>query len=562
MSESKIIAVKAQQDRQTAVEEAEDYVENFDILETITNVGNDEVFTPVRIAKKILDSLPDEVWHNPNYKWLNPCTKNGVFEREIAIRLNEGLKDIITDEETRKKHILQDMIYAIGLTKFCSHVARRTLYYCSQANKKCDGIKASDGHFVNGYAIGNGTWFDDEEGNIKTPCTNHKFIKEGKEKKCEFCGINEKSKYNDPLQREQYAYEFIHVDQLNLKRHLQDRFFGGNSNMKFDIIIGNPPYQLSDGGAQASARPIYQLFIQKAKSLNPKYLCMIVPSRWMTGGKGLDDFRDEMINDKRIVKLYDFEDGKEIFPAVEIKGGVCFFLRERDYSGQCTVFRTSSGKTFVSKRFLKEDGTDVYIRDERLIPILNKVKSLSEPSFSKLVSPLKPYGLRGDFFKDPKKYNLPNISLSPINGGYSIYGLDGLKRVVRYIPKEYPLPKKNNLDKFKLFMARNQGSGIMGEKFSDPIFAKPGELCTETFVTIGGFNSENEMINAWSYMKTKFFRALVATRKQDQNAAQSIYLYVPIQDFSKPWTDEELFKKYKLDDEDIDFINNNIQEMN
>jgi len=330
MSESKIVAIKAKEDRQTAVEEAEDYVENFDILETITNVGNDEVFTPVKIAKKMLDSLPDEVWHNPNYKWLNPCTKNGVFEREIAIRLNEGLKEVIPDEESRKKHILQNMIYAIGLTKFCSHVARRTLYYCSQANKKCDGIKAEDGHYVNGYAIGNGTWFNDEEGNIKTPCTNHEFVGKGKERKCKFCGIKEDSKYNDPLQREQYAYEFMHVDHLSLERHLRERFFGGNKDMKFDIIIGNPPYQLSTGGAHEQAKPVYNLFVLAAKSINPKYLCMIIPSRWMTGGMGNNDFRMDMIQDKHITKLFDYSNGKDVFPNVDIKGGVCYFLRERE----------------------------------------------------------------------------------------------------------------------------------------------------------------------------------------------------------------------------------------
>jgi len=329
MSESKITALKAREDRRTAIEEAEDYIENFDILETITNVGNDEVFTPVRVARLMLDALPEEVWGNPNYKWLNPCTKNGVFEREIALRLDRGLKDIIPNEEERRKHILQNMIYAIGLTKFCSHVARRTLYYCSQANKRCDGLKAGDGHYVNGYAIGNGTWFNDEEGNIKTPCTNHEFVGNAKERKCRYCGIKEGSRYNDPLQREQYAYELIHVHHLALERHLRQRF-GGNGDMKFDIIIGNPPYQLSDGGAQASARPIYQLFIRQAKSLNPKYLCMIVPSRWMTGGKGLDDFRDEMIKDKHITKLYDYHDGQAVFPNVDIKGGVCYFLRERE----------------------------------------------------------------------------------------------------------------------------------------------------------------------------------------------------------------------------------------
>lgn len=224
VDENKNEALQAEDVYKTAVEEAYDYIENFDLLETVTNVGNDEVFTPRKTANMMLDSLPEEVWHNPNYKWLNPATKSGIFEREIAIRLDEGLKDIIPDIEKRRKHILQKMIYSIGQTKFTGNVARRTLYYCSQANRKCGGIKAEDGHYVNGYAIANGTWFKDEEGNIKTPCTDHEFVDSSgrkmpsncsgddrKKYKCKFCGISGDSRYNDSYQREQYAYEFIHI---------------------------------------------------------------------------------------------------------------------------------------------------------------------------------------------------------------------------------------------------------------------------------------------------------------------------------------------------------------
>lgn len=196
MEEKKNVALKAEEDQKTAVESAYDYLEHFDILETITNVGNDEVFTPRKTCEMILDSLPEEVWHNPDYKWLNPATKNGIFEREIAIRLDAGLRDVIPDEEARRKHILQHMIYAIGQTKFTSYVARRTLYYCSDANRECDGIKAADGHYVNGYAIGNGSWFNDPEGNIMTPKVVHEFGKDGK---CIFCRMSKDSKYVDML---------------------------------------------------------------------------------------------------------------------------------------------------------------------------------------------------------------------------------------------------------------------------------------------------------------------------------------------------------------------------
>ncbi|MCI1244823.1 MAG: Eco57I restriction-modification methylase domain-containing protein [Bacilli bacterium] len=569
-------ALEAEQTYKTAVESANDYIENFDILETITNVGNDEVFTPRKTCDMMLDSLPDEVWHNPNYRWLNPATKNGIFEREIAIRLDEGLKDVIPDQEKRRKHILQNMIHAIGQTKFTANVARRTLYYCSSANRACDGILAEDGHYVNGYAIGNGTWFADEEGNIKTPCTDHEFVdsagrrmpstckgEERKKYKCKYCGISGVSNYNDANQREKYAYELIHINHLIIGKHMSNRFFGGNKDMKFDIIIGNPPYQLNDGGAQASAKPIYQLFVDQAKALNPHYLCMIIPSRWMAGGKGLDDFRASMLKDRHIRVLHDYTDAKECFPNNEIKGGVCYFLWNGKEEGKCKIYKHTDGTISTSTRYLKEDGVDVFIRDERLIEILNKVKAKKFKSFMDIVSPRKPFGLAGDFFKDPKKYDLPPISDKKIEGGITICGLDEhLQRVKRYVPQDYPLPKKTYLHGYKMFMARNQGSGTFGEPFSVPMFAYDNEICTETFIVIGTFKTEQEMKNCYSYIKTKFFRALVGIRKLDQNASQSIYEYAPLLDFTKPWNDKELYAMFGLSDDDIKFIEENVQEMN
>lgn len=391
-------ALEAEKEYRTTVESAADYIENFDILETITNVGNDEVFTPRKTCDMMLDSLPEEVWHNPNYKWLNPATKNGIFEREIAIRLDIGLKDVIPDTETRRKHILQNMIYAIGQTKFTANVARRTLYYCSQANKKCDGIIADDGHYVNGYAIGNGSWFDTPEGNILTPITNHEFVdssgkamssyisNEAKKKyKCKYCGITGDSKYNDANQRETYAYEFIHYHHLVIGRKLNERFFGGNKNMKFDIIIGNPPYQLNDGGGTgSSAIPIYQKFVDQAKKLNPKYLTMIIPSRWYAGGKGLDDFRNSMLNDKHISKIVDFADSSDCFPNQVIAGGVSFFLWEKDYNGLCTIENRKKNDIISSlRRNLSE--YPVFVRDNKAISIINKVLSKKEKTIDNIV---------------------------------------------------------------------------------------------------------------------------------------------------------------------------------
>ena len=569
--ESKNHALKANEEYHSAVENAIEYAEKFDILETINNVGNDEVFTPRKVCNKMLDCLPEEVWHNPNYKWLNPCSKNGMFEREIAIRLDVGLKDIIPDEIERRKHILRNMIYSIGLTKFTSNVARRTLYYCSQANRQCDGIKAEDGHYVNGYAIGNGTWFDREEGNVLTPCTEHVFGSYGK---CIYCGVSNKSRYVDSKQREQYVYEFIHIDSDKLLEHLQDRFFKGDRNMKFDIIIGNPPYQLNDGGAQASARPIYQLFIEQAKSLEPKYICMITPSRWMTGGKGLDKFRLEMIKDTKISNLYDYIDASDVFPNVDIKGGVSYFLIDRDYEGECHIYSHTSNGVIESTRKLNS-GDDIFIRDARLLQIKNKVAEKNDKWLNAIVSARKPYGLEAETMYNAHKYHLPAFSDTPIDGGYTVLGLnESQKRTFKYIPADYPLPKNKNdtnLNKYKVFIAEAYGSGIVGEVPSNPVLGRPGELCTETFLEIGPFPSELEAGNMIKYIKTRFFRLLVGILKQTQHTTQKVYRFVPQQifgensdiDWAQPVSeiDKQLYSKYNLSEQDIDFIETEIKAM-
>lgn len=409
-------ALAAEKKHLTLLEDAAEYLEHFDILETITNVGNDEVFTPRKTCEMLLDALPEDIWKHSEYKWLNPATKNGVFEREIALRLDEGLKDEIPDEETRRKHILQNMIFAIGQTRFTASVARRTLYYCCEANRKCDGKKIN-GHYENGYAIGKGTWFDTEEGNILTPNTDHTYVGKEKEEKCKYCGISKKSIYNSEDQIEKYAYEFIHFDKDKILEHLQDRFFKGDRNMKFDVIIGNPPYQMSDGGAAASAMPIYQKFVKQAIELGAKYISMIMPSRWMLCGKGLDDFREFMINNESFRKLSDFLDPKECFPHNDIKGGVCFFLYDRDYIGQTDItVHTANGET-KSLRYLKEDDMDIYVRYSELITIMQKVQGNSSVMLDTIVSPSKPYGFRGETMVSAKKYGLPEFCDKEIGGG-------------------------------------------------------------------------------------------------------------------------------------------------
>lgn len=505
-----------------------DKVYNPDVLSCLANLSNDEVFTPPEIVNAMLDMLPQELFKNPDTTFLDPACKTGVFLREIAKRLIKGLAPQFPDLQERIDHIFHKQLFGIAITELTSLLSRRGLY-CS----KYPNSEFSVSHF------------SDAEGNIRYKRINHTW----KDGRCIFCGASQKE-YERGEELETHAYEFIHT--VNVEKIF---------DMKFDVIISNPPYHLSDGGAQASATPIYHLFVNTAKKLNPHFITMILPSRWMTGGKGLDKFRNSMIHDKHIRVLHDFMDSGDCFTGVEIKGGVCYFLWDRDNEGKCAIYRHEKDKTTQSNRYLVEQGDSIFIRYNELIEIKNKVWSKEKVSFSNIVSAMKPYGLRGDVFKNIAKYELPPLSKTPIAGGYKILGLDGAKRAFRYIPKNYPLPKTDMLNDYKLFVPRNWGAGDLADIPSAIYIASPGELCTETFIQIGPFHSSGEAQNALSYFKTKFFRALVGIRKQDQGASKAVYQFVPIQDFSKPLTDEFLYDKYNLSQEEINFIESMIRPM-
>lgn len=556
-------ALNAEKKFRTSVEEAQEYIENFDILETINNVGNDEVFTPVNVCQQILDLLPPEVWSNPDLKWLNPFDKNGVFLREIALRLDLGLIKWESDVEKRRKHILQNMIFSIGLTKFTSQVSRRTVYYCSHANRSFDGNVDQDGNSINGYAIGNGQWFDTEQGNILTPITDHSF----KKGKCIYCGTFEKNKdgtpgkYADSKQLEHYAYEFIHVD--DLEKHLQKRFFGGKK-MKFDIIIGNPPYQISDGGGTGdSAKPIYQLFIQQAKMLKPNHIVMIIPSRWMKGGKGLDSFREEMISDTHLRVLHDYEDAKEIFPGFNIDGGVCYFDWDIEYNGKVDYFTHKLGgeETIHSKRYLKSKGSNKIIRDPRQLSIVEKTHNFDK--FSSIVMARNPYGFSSDFFNRPKNYGFDSIPLNPTNNSVRIFGIigkkGGAKRIIGFIDRDLVTLNTSEIDKYKLFFSK----AYMTTSTIPPeiIIGEPGDICTETFLQIGSFATKNEALSCLSYIKTKFFRALLFFNRHSLNISRESFDLIPLKIFNQTFKDNDLYKEFNLSDESVEYIELTIKDM-
>lgn len=509
-----------------------------DILDCISHLSSDEVFTPPKLVNEILDTLPQELFKSPDTKFLDPCCKSGVFLREIAKRLIDGLADKIPNLEERLDHIFKNQLFGLAITELTGLLSRRSVYCSKNANGKFSICE-----------------FANEQGNIEYKRTYHLWLKD----KCMMCGAS-KSEYDRGEELETHAYSFIHTD--NLKN---SELFKRLKEMKFDVIIGNPPYQISDGGGTGdSAKPIYQLFIQQAKKLNPRYFTMIVPSRWMKGGKGLDSFRQEMIADTRIKVIHDYEDAKMCFPGVHIDGGVCYFLWDRDYNDIVEYhFNSLDGSSNVSKRLLKSDFTDTVIRDFRQISIIEKSCKFNENKFSNIVTSRNPYGFYADLFNTPEKY--PSVEIYEKDNGnlYKIYGVKGkkggAKRVTGYIKKDCIEKNLKGADNFKLFFSK----AYMTTSTVPPeiIVGKPHTVCTETFLQIGNFTNEQETQNCLDYIKTKFFRALLFFNRHSLNISKESFELIPYQDFSETWTDEKLYKKYGLTQEEIDFIESMIRPM-
>ena len=485
-----------------------------DVLSCLANLSNDEVFTPPSLANKMLDLLPQELFKDPNVKFLDPATKTGVFLRETAKRLIVGLEPVFPDLQERIDHIFHKQLYGIAITELTSLLARRSLYCSKYPNGK--------------YSISH---FDNAEGNIIFKKVKHTW----KDGKCIYCGSSQ-NQYDREDDLESHAYQFIH----NLKE-LEE--------MKFDVIIGNPPYQLSDGGAQASASPLYHFFVQQAKKLNPRYLTMIIPARWYAGGKGLDEFRDEMLKDNRIRKLVDYPSSKECFSGVDIQGGVCYFLWDRDNKGECEITNIFNMKTSKMTRNLLEKGLGIFVRYNEAMSVLHKVLAKNESSFSTFVSSRKPFGFATEF---------NNFEKESFAGSVKIYA----NKKVGWVVKE--LIKVNNqwIDKYKVFISRAYGMGDFPHPIiSKPFLGEPNSCCTETYLHIGPFENKKIAENVISYIKTKFFRFMVLLVKSTQDAPKRVYRFVPIQDFNEPWTDDKLYKKYALTKEEIDFIESMIRPM-
>jgi hypothetical protein len=520
---------------------------NPDVLTCIANLSNDEVFTPPVFANRMLDTVAEtwavdnngaDIWSDKTTKFLDPFTKSGVFLREITNRLSKGLEREIPDLQERVDHILTKQVFGIGITYLTSLLARRSLY-CSK-------------HAQGQHSIAKG--FANDKGNIWFERMEHQWVNG----KCTYCGAGQQS-----LDRgeglESHAYAFIHTDNIQTR---MAELFGGD--MQFDVIIGNPPYQLEDGGYGKSAAPIYQLFVEQAKNLEPRYLSLVIPARWFAGGKGLDEFRQSMLTDNRLRSIDDFLSASDVFPGVGLKGGVCYFLWDRDSPGPCKVtthFKDWPISTAI--RPLLEDGVDVFIRFNEGLSILKKVvtldkgesQSVSLPEvkrFDRLVSSRKPFGLDTTF----------KGKVTKRDGDLLVYQNGG----TGYTRRSSITTGTDLIDKWKLFASyAAPGTGNKDTYphriISTPFVGEPGSISSETYLCIGPFDSQAEAESVFSYLTCRLTRLLVLLHKPSQHVTRKVYTFVPTQEWTRRWTDEDLYAKYALSADEIAFIEKIVRPM-
>lgn len=520
---------------------------NPDVLTCIANLSNDEVFTPPEFANRMLDTLTEawaashngaDIWADKTVKFLDPFTKSGVFLREITDRLTKGLEKEIPELEQRVNHILTKQVFGIAITHLTSLLARRSVYCSKHANGQHSIAKS----------------FTNDSGNIWFERIEHTWANG----KCTFCGAGQAAMDRGEA-LETHAYAFIHADKIKTR---MTELFGGN--MQFDVIIGNPPYQLDDGGFGKSAAPIYQLFVEQAKKLEPRHLSLVIPSRWFAGGKGLDDFREAMLADNRVRSIHDYLSAADVFPGVGLKGGVCYFLWERDNPGLCKV--TTNFKDWpvsTASRLLLEKGADVFIRFNEGLSILKKIVSVEtnqseslllpeSKRFDRLVSSRKPFALETTFKGKATK----------CAGDVLIYQNGGTGYIARNsVPSGTEL-----IDKWKIYVGRAApGTGNRDTYphriLSTPFIGEPGSICSETYLCIGPFETQSEAESALSYITCRLTRLLILLHKPSQDTTRKVYTFVPTQEWNRKWTDDDLYAKYGIIESEIAFIEKIVRPM-
>jgi len=514
---------------------------NPDVLTCIANLSNDEVFTPPDFANQMLDVLAANwasrnnganIWQDSSVTFLDPFTKSGVFLREITKRLVIGLVEEIPDLQERVDHILTRQVFGIGITTLTTFLARRSLY-CSK--------------FANGeHSVANG--FSTEAGNIWFERVEHSW----RDGRCVFCGAGQ-GRLGRGQDFETYAYALIHTDDVRTRL---SEIFGGD--MQFDVIIGNPPYQIEADDSGQNVLPIYNKFVAQAKELEPRFLMMIIPARWMAGGKGLDEFRSTMLGDKRIRTLMDYPNASEAFPGVDIKGGVCYFLWDRDTKGSCAV-TTFRGDEQIGPIERQLDEYDAFVRDSRALEILRRVLDFGEPSLADMVSPRDPFG-------PALSSNFKGFHTSPREGSLRLYMNQSAKRGETWVEPGLVTKNQQLVGVLKVLMPKagpgNSGGHVIPDMvLSRPVIAEPGSVCTLSHVVIGPVSSKIEAESLASYLRTRFARFMVSLRKTSQDAPRTVYTWVPQQKWDHAWTDAELFERYGINSAEQEYIASMIRPM-
>jgi site-specific DNA-methyltransferase (adenine-specific) len=509
---------------------------NPDVLTCIANLSNDEVFTPPELANRMLDTLAEawaannagaNIWADQTVRFLDPCTKSGVFLREITSRLTKGLGQQIPDLEERVDHILTNQVLGIAITQITSLLARRSVY-CSK-------------HATGKHSIARS--FASDDGNIWFKRTKHAWAGNN----CKFCGAP-RGIFDRKEGLETHTYAFIHTD--SIKTRLAEMF---GKDMQFDVIIGNPPYQMTGGAGGTSDSSIYHLFVEQALKLEPRYLTMVLPARWLAGGRGLDEFRQAMLGDRRMRELVDYPAASDVFPGVEIKAGVCHFLWDASHNGDCKV-TTIRGSEVVGpiERNLSE--YDVFVRDARAVSILHKVLGHNEPSINTILTRDTAFGLASNFdgFHDKEH-----------SGDLPLYFIRKMKRGVGYIARNGVTKNAHLIDTWKVLVpeAYNGGDGVPHQIVGKPLIAPSPSVCTQSFLFFH-VASRKAAESIQSYYMTRFFRFLVSQRKITQHALQSTYTWVPMQTWNRTWKDEDLFAKYGLTRKEQAYIESQVREMN
>jgi site-specific DNA-methyltransferase (adenine-specific) len=508
---------------------------NPDVLTCIANLSNDEVFTPPELANRMLDTLAQawaadhdgaNLWVDKTVKFLDPCTKSGVFLREIASRLTKGLANEMPNLEERVDHILSKQVFGIGITYITSLLARRSVYCSKHANGE--------------HSVANS--FASDAGNIWFERVEHTWEKG----RCAYCGANQGS-YDRGDGLETHAYAFIHDN--NIKARIAE-LFGGD--MQFDVIIGNPPYQLgSDGGTRDV--PIYQRFVEQAKMLQPRFLAMVIPSRWMASGLGLSEFRQTMLGDRRMRELVDYPAANDVFPGVEVKAGVCYFLWDGAHDGDCMV-TTVRGGDVVGPIPRKLGEYDVFVRDGRAVSILHKVINRGELPINAILARDKEFGWTSNFDGFHEKER---------SGDVPLFYIRKMKRGVGYIARKEVTKSDHLIDTWKVLVpeAFNGGDAVPHQIMGKPLIAPSPSVCTQSFLFFH-VGSRNAAKSLKSYYTTRFFRFLVSLRKITQHATHSTYTWVPKQTWNRTWTDQDLYAKYGITRNEQAYIESQVRAMN